>query len=74
MKTLSLSNSGYTDRISLSAWFGLPVLNAKAWPASKSFVIASRFSFEIVDMDGNKIDKLLVTDLGPQDIIEEDED
>lgn len=36
--------------------------------------IWDRFSFEIVDMDGNKIDKLLVTDLGPQDIVEEDED
>ena len=36
--------------------------------------IWDRFSFEIVDMDGNKIDKLLITDLGPQEIVEEDED
>lgn len=35
--------------------------------------IWDRFSFEIVDMDGNKIDKLLITDLGPQEIVEEDE-
>lgn len=36
--------------------------------------IWDRFSFEIADMDGNKIDKLLITDLGPQEIVEEDED
>lgn len=36
--------------------------------------IWDRFSFEIVDMDGNKIDKLLITDLGPQEIVEKDED
>lgn len=43
-------------------------------PAEGEEFIWDRFSFEIVDMDGNKIDKLLVTDLGPQDIVEEDED
>lgn len=43
-------------------------------PTDGEEFIYDRFSFEIVDMDGNKIDKLLVTDLGPQEIIEEDED
>ncbi|MDO5848133.1 MAG: hemolysin family protein [Methanobrevibacter sp.] len=35
-----------------------------------------RFCFEIIDMDGNKIDKILVTDLGPEhkeEIQEDDE-
>lgn len=33
-----------------------------------------RFCFEIMDMDGNKIDKILVTDLGPQHDVENEED
>ncbi|WP_458402797.1 hemolysin family protein [Methanobrevibacter sp.] len=33
----------------------------------------SRFIFEIIDIDGHQIDKVLVTDLGPQEEIDEEE-
>ena len=33
----------------------------------------SRFVFEIIDLDGHQIDKILVTDLGPQEEITEEE-
>ena len=32
-----------------------------------------RFIFEIIDIDGHQIDKVLVTDLGPQEKEEEEE-
>ena len=32
-----------------------------------------RFIFEIIDIDGHQIDKILVTDLGPEEEITEEE-
>ncbi len=33
-----------------------------------------RFRFEILDIDGHQIDKILATDLGPQEEVVEDEE
>ena len=42
-------------------------------PKEKDKYECGRFIFEIIDIDGHQIDKILVTDLGPQESNEEEE-
>ena len=40
-------------------------------PDEEDIYTWDRFTFEIIDIDGHQIDKVLVTDLGPQPEVEE---
>ncbi|WP_292601905.1 transporter associated domain-containing protein, partial [Methanobrevibacter sp. UBA212] len=41
-------------------------------PNEEDIFECGRFVFEIIDMDGHQIDKVIVTDLGPEEEIEEE--
>ena len=43
-------------------------------PNEKDKYECDRFIFEIIDIDGHQIDKVLVTDLGPQEEETEEEE